>query len=138
MSYEKPTWTCGETITADKLNHMEDGIAEGGSGGGVFVVHFTYDMQTNDITADKTPQEIDADASSGPVIGYMNYSDDSGGTTYELSSLHPMQFTSVYVTGSTGVIGSLEMGYDPETDEPTGAWTLVNYIFDVTNPASPS
>ena len=26
MAYEKQTWTCGETITADKLNHMEDGI----------------------------------------------------------------------------------------------------------------
>ena len=28
MSYEKQTWVCGETITADKLNHMEEGIEE--------------------------------------------------------------------------------------------------------------
>lgn len=35
MAYEKQTWSCGETITADKLNHMEDGIADSGSGGGV-------------------------------------------------------------------------------------------------------
>ena len=28
MSYEKQTWVVGETITAEKLNHMEDGIAE--------------------------------------------------------------------------------------------------------------
>lgn len=27
MSYEKYTWQTGEVITADKLNHMEDGIA---------------------------------------------------------------------------------------------------------------
>lgn len=26
MSYEKQTWVCGETITADKLNHIEEGI----------------------------------------------------------------------------------------------------------------
>lgn len=30
MAYEKQTWQCGETITADKLNHMEDGISENG------------------------------------------------------------------------------------------------------------
>ena len=34
MAYEKQTWVCGETITADKLNHMEDGI-EQCCGGGV-------------------------------------------------------------------------------------------------------
>ena len=30
MAYEKQTWANGELITAEKLNHMEDGIAEGG------------------------------------------------------------------------------------------------------------
>lgn len=33
MAYTKQTWQTGETITAEKLNHMEDGIA--GAGGGV-------------------------------------------------------------------------------------------------------
>lgn len=33
MAYAKQTWNNGDVITADKLNHMEDGIAEGGSGG---------------------------------------------------------------------------------------------------------
>ncbi|MBO5969216.1 MAG: hypothetical protein J6S14_12045 [Clostridia bacterium] len=27
MAYEKQTWTTGDTVTADKLNHMEDGIS---------------------------------------------------------------------------------------------------------------
>lgn len=27
MSYEKQTWRCGDTITADRMNHIEDGIA---------------------------------------------------------------------------------------------------------------
>lgn len=30
MAYEKQTWVNGDVITAEKLNHMEDGIAEGG------------------------------------------------------------------------------------------------------------
>jgi len=29
MGYEKQTWANGDVITADKLNHMEDGIAGG-------------------------------------------------------------------------------------------------------------
>lgn len=31
MAYEKHTWECGEPITADKLNNIEDGISDGGS-----------------------------------------------------------------------------------------------------------
>lgn len=57
MSYEKQTWSTGETITADKLNHMEDGIA-GAGGGGVLVISSVYDEQTETTTLDKTWQEI--------------------------------------------------------------------------------
>lgn len=53
MSYEKQTWQTGDTITAEKLNHIEDGIA----GGGVLLVGF--DEQT--MALDKTWQQI-ADA----------------------------------------------------------------------------
>ena len=45
MVYEKNIWANGDTITAEKLNHMEDGIAEGGSGGGfVFITTDGYWM----------------------------------------------------------------------------------------------
>ena len=54
MSYDKQTWTTGEVITANKLNHMEDGIAAGG--GSVLVVGYTADGET--LTLDKTWQEI--------------------------------------------------------------------------------
>lgn len=37
MAYEKHTWTCDEDITADLLNHMENGIAEAGSRGTLLV-----------------------------------------------------------------------------------------------------
>lgn len=31
MAYTPKTWQCGETIMADDLNHMEQGIAQGGA-----------------------------------------------------------------------------------------------------------
>lgn len=30
MAYDKHTWTCHEPITAERLNHIEDGIANAG------------------------------------------------------------------------------------------------------------
>ena len=33
MAYEKQTWECGDVISAEKMNHMEDGIANAGGGG---------------------------------------------------------------------------------------------------------
>lgn len=58
MSYSKQTWATGDTVTAAKLNHMEDGIAEAGggsSGGGVFVVtadeNGDCDASYNDVVA---------------------------------------------------------------------------------------
>lgn len=36
MSYEKQTWANGDVITAEKLNHIEDGVySNSQSGGGV-------------------------------------------------------------------------------------------------------
>ena len=32
MAYEKQNWTSGDVITAEKLNHIEDGIANSGGG----------------------------------------------------------------------------------------------------------
>lgn len=35
MSYSRHTWECGESITAGRLNNIEDGIEEAMSRGGV-------------------------------------------------------------------------------------------------------
>lgn len=32
MAYDKHTWTCDEPITVERLNHIEDGIANAGGG----------------------------------------------------------------------------------------------------------
>lgn len=35
MAYEPKTWECGEVVTAEALNNIEQGIADASSGGGV-------------------------------------------------------------------------------------------------------
>lgn len=49
MSYEPKTWECGETITADALNHIEQGIAD--SGGGTTLI--VEEVSSRDATAEE-------------------------------------------------------------------------------------
>lgn len=41
MAYTKQNWECGDLITADKMNHIEEGIEDASSGGGTepLIVH---------------------------------------------------------------------------------------------------
>ncbi len=56
MAYTKNTWTDGDIVTSEKLNHMENGIA---SGENVFIVGgATYGGGAMEGTLDKTWQEI--------------------------------------------------------------------------------
>lgn len=59
MTYEKTNWKVGDTITATKLNKMEDGIesAAGSSSGGATLV-VTYSEEGTTGTLDKTWNEI--------------------------------------------------------------------------------
>ena len=41
MAYTPKTWQCGETIMADDLNHMEQGIEDASSSGGFLIVTST-------------------------------------------------------------------------------------------------
>lgn len=89
MAYTKQTWQCGDTISAEKLNHMEDGISDvgietniqnptdgqtlkydaesgkwvNGEGGGSttpLIVNSVYDETQGTLTLDHTWQEINA------------------------------------------------------------------------------
>ena len=64
MAYTKQTWNNGDIITAEKLNHMEDGIASGG----VMAVNLTYDESTLTYTMNKTWQEIHDAIASGTMV----------------------------------------------------------------------
>lgn len=48
MSYEKQTWVTGETITAEKLNHIESGVA----GSDPVIIHGDISTYSVDITLD--------------------------------------------------------------------------------------
>lgn len=57
MSYVAHNWTDGETITAAKLNNIENGIDEASqSGGGAVQVGYTFSDGT--FTLDKTWQDV--------------------------------------------------------------------------------
>lgn len=45
MTYEKQEWKCGDVVTADKLNHIEDGIANCGGGSEPLIVTFTQEEE---------------------------------------------------------------------------------------------
>lgn len=62
MAYTPTTWVTGDTITAVKLNNMEQGIA---NAGGTLICHYTVDAQAQKLILDKTAQEIIDALSSG-------------------------------------------------------------------------
>ena len=70
MSYTPTTWANGDTITAEKMNNIEQGVVDASSGGGVLVVN----EDTTTRTLDKTWQQI-ADADFAVVKA-----DDEDGT----------------------------------------------------------
>ena len=63
MSYEKNTWEIGDTITAEKLNNMEDGI----EGAGIVVVNLV-DGEDHTFVGDMTYSELTATLGKVPVI----------------------------------------------------------------------
>lgn len=59
MSYEKQSWQTGETITAQKLNHMEDGIGDNSENNNWLTVNIVKDNPEEDtMRLDKTAGQI--------------------------------------------------------------------------------
>ncbi len=52
MAYEKQTWQTGETITQEKLNHMEEGIADMGGDGGISIIDVPLTVDGGDVGID--------------------------------------------------------------------------------------
>ena len=81
MSYTKQTWVTGDTITAEKLNHIEDGVADSGS---VFNINVTEEGTT--WTMNKTWNEIKNAFLSGKmlVVSLPNGIDEKYTTVVEI------------------------------------------------------
>ena len=73
MAYTPKTWQCDDTITADELNRMEQGIAEASQGGGdtlVVRVDHTDDSSFPNVNFiyDKTWREVYNAITNGDVV----------------------------------------------------------------------
>lgn len=70
MSYTPTEWQTGDTITAEKLNKLENGVADSSGSGGdgnIFTIHYTIDG-TFSVTSDKTYTEIQTAVAAGKEL----------------------------------------------------------------------
>lgn len=122
MSYSKQTWASGDTVTAAKLNHMEDGIEEAGggsSGGGVLVVNATvqYDFDEHVYTVsscDKNAEEIVTAANGGSVVCAIVSNPEDSPKVLQLcrfseDSEHDIYSTGFIMVASNGSYYELEI-----------------------------
>ena len=72
MSYEPHTWTTGETITAAKLNALEQGVASGGGGGSKIIHNATYNWDDYAWEIEDAELIIDELDGGATVIIYMD------------------------------------------------------------------
>lgn len=88
MSYSKQTWVNGEVITDTKLNHMEDGIANAGSGS-VLLVETT--ISESGSTLDKTYAEIKEALMKGWAVVQHIVGDNGGDITEDYYNLRNIE-----------------------------------------------
>lgn len=84
MTYTPNTWTTGDTITAAKLNNMEDGIANAG-GGWDAIIRLTHAENSGlDTTANLTPSIV-----SGTYASLVAKMQGGGCPTILVEYVHP-------------------------------------------------
>lgn len=76
MAYTKNNWQTGDVITAEKLNHMEDGIA---NSGGLLV--WIYGEGSNKVF-DKTAREVFTALESGKNVTFIGESTNDDYETF--------------------------------------------------------
>ena len=115
MAYTKNTWTDGDIVTSEKLNHMEYGIVDAG---GIMVINDT------DNGLDKTWQEIyDAMAQGKLCVVRYNYGDLEGGITADtVTKVYSAEGKYNVKFGVDEYAASSATGY-PEHNEEDGGGT---------------
>ena len=83
MAYEKHNWSCGETVTADLLNRIEDGIADADNGYSVSKQVVFNDSVTTQKPADEAPLAYADITLSAPLADTIDV--EFNGTTYTLT-----------------------------------------------------
>ena len=68
MAYDKHTWTCDEPITVERLNHIEDGIANAGGDCG-------FECEDGWVTlTEESVTTAEVESGSGIYVGDLSYS----------------------------------------------------------------
>ena len=102
MPYEPTNWQTGDTITAEKLNKIENAITP-------FIVNFELDEETEEITvtSDKTAEQVYSAIISGKtVIGIDQYNRIYAVTDYgydEDEDKYNVYFLNKSINSNTGV-----------------------------------
>lgn len=91
MAYEKQTWQTVDTITADKLNHMEDGINNSSQP----PEKYAYDIMKDNLT----PELVEQYLSEGKFLFYTYYLENEN--KYEIYYLFDQGRWGIYGVGDT-------------------------------------
>lgn len=112
MAYTPTNWQTGDTITAEKLNKMEQGIA---STGGAVQVGYTFSTADGTLTFDKTWQELYNSMAAGSLCIATFDLEDFG--TYYWPTMAAVITGLTYDSGNYGFeIG----GHVASAQSPTG------------------
>ena len=111
MSYTPTQWQTGDTITAEKLNNMEQGIEKANE---PFVVTLTPTEQDFSGTMDKTAQEIYNAYMAGRQI------------RAKMLGVYPDQYTDLWAFMTSAVLR-----YNPDSPEFGGSYVEVKFEFVV-------
>lgn len=88
MAYDKHTWTCDEPITVERLNHIEDGIANAGGGECGFeceeeIVTLTEETVTTAVNPEYPDEAAFVDLAYSQLIDAETIKVTFNGTVYE-------------------------------------------------------
>ena len=113
MAYEPTTWECGDVVTAERLNHMEEGIAAnatqieeccgGGGTGGILSLSYTWREATAEECVDggdayifnHTWQDIYDALSLGQIVILTELYADGASQKIISSAFHEENYTIV-------------------------------------------
>lgn len=111
MAYEKQNWVCGDTLTAEKLNHMEDGIEDASQSGGdkliIRVSNVTTEGEDVKTTFDKTWQEVHDALANGNTAIIINEEDINVAQSFVLATFYSDSTTPPYRVSGTAPITTL-------------------------------
>ena len=104
MAYSKTTWANGDTITAEKLNKMEDGIANAG-GKGLINITETTDDNIITYTLSASYNDIVAMLENGIIPYTLGNFDGATGivmfSTYDSSDGYVVNFDNISYEAET-------------------------------------